>query len=132
MTETHAARWALACALLCTSPALSAETSALCPITVEFGSYCCGPDLRTVPALETVLQEKQFRGVRVDLYSWGLEGESTWCIYPLASKDALAVSLGNAISAQVPLKGGPTPEVHLERQVRGNYLGPLVGSHKLR
>ncbi len=121
-----AAAWALT-ALASAAPAIAlAEPPARCPITVEFGSYCCGPDVQTQRRMQDLLARTEFRRVRVDVYGWGMEGESTWCIRPGAASARLLTELRRIARSASPSRSHPAPVVRLDAPAQGTLRGPLT------
>lgn len=70
-----------------------------CDIVVEFGSACCGIDMKAFKAVTAYLEGA--RGLsRVRRYSWGLEGEQTYCIG--TATPAAAHNVVSAINKLLP------------------------------
>jgi hypothetical protein len=116
---------------LTATPSYAGETSTVCPIAVDFPSECCGPDAASMREIQRVLATKAFNKVRVDTYGWGLEGESTWCIYPSRAHNALLIELHRIVAEATPPRDVPSPQIRLNEHVRGTYRGQLKPARRL-
>jgi hypothetical protein len=95
-----------------------------CPIAVDFISECCGPDPYAEEAIQDLLLSKRFKHVRVDVYAWGIEGESTFCIDPGRRKDDLVVELRRILIEAKRSPSRSPPNIRLNEKAWGTFKGP--------
>ncbi len=66
------------------------EAAALCPVTVEFGSYGAGIDGESLARIDRFLSHDR-RVRQVERSRWGREGEVRLCVTPRRPADATAL-----------------------------------------
>lgn len=73
-----------------TQPGSAVQPVGDCPVLVRFGSYASGIDEPTVEAVTAALGTDPRMG-RVDVRSWGREGERDMCVSPREAADGPAL-----------------------------------------